>query len=384
MTGRAARPLTAAEHDREALLLGQAQALDERIGKLLALKALSQEQDKLLEDLKRQASELRRQVLELEQQFESKYRRPRRPARHARSRPEGPPRRDGPRRLDRSGSLPLGLPAAALRRPRLGPAPRLRQGRRLDQGGERTGTTPPRRAQPGNHQRPHPPAGRGGGAAAARAAEGASPGGQPAGRREFAGTGGRAHRGADGGAAGPGLGRHHRRLCPLGLDVRVPRGQADAPRPRPHAAGPGRSGLSRDEERRPRAHAAGCGAGHRPRRPQRQRRPQRHPGGGCPAGLRGDHAEAARRPQDRRRRRGAQEGAGAVLARGDHPRGRGRRRAARRRDRPPPGQGGRAGRSGRRAGAAGDAGRVARSACPARGARSRRSPGSSPPGRSPP
>jgi CHAT domain-containing protein len=74
VAGRAARPLTAAEHDREALLLGQSQALDERIGKLLALKALSQEQDKLLDDLNRQASELRRQLLELEQQFESKYR----------------------------------------------------------------------------------------------------------------------------------------------------------------------------------------------------------------------------------------------------------------------------------------------------------------------
>ena len=73
VTGRAARPLTAAEHDREVRLLGQAQAIDERIGKLLALKALSQEQDKLLDDLKRQGSELRRQVLELEQQFESKY-----------------------------------------------------------------------------------------------------------------------------------------------------------------------------------------------------------------------------------------------------------------------------------------------------------------------
>ena len=73
VTGRAARPLTVAEHDREARLLGQAQAIDERIGKLLALKALSQEQDKLLDDLKRQGSELRRQVLELEQQFESKY-----------------------------------------------------------------------------------------------------------------------------------------------------------------------------------------------------------------------------------------------------------------------------------------------------------------------
>src|SRR5208282_3828664 len=73
VTGRAARLLTAAEHDREASLLGQTQAIDERIGKLLALRTLSQEQDKLLEDLKRQGSELRRQVLELEQQFESKY-----------------------------------------------------------------------------------------------------------------------------------------------------------------------------------------------------------------------------------------------------------------------------------------------------------------------
>jgi CHAT domain-containing protein len=74
VTRRAARPLTTAEYDREALLLGQAQALDERIGKLLALKALSEEQDKLLEDLSRQASEIRRQVLELEQHFETKYR----------------------------------------------------------------------------------------------------------------------------------------------------------------------------------------------------------------------------------------------------------------------------------------------------------------------
>ena len=73
VTGLAARPLTAAEHDREASLLGQAQAIDERIGKLLALKALSQEQDKLLEDLKRQGNEFRRQVLELEQQFEGQY-----------------------------------------------------------------------------------------------------------------------------------------------------------------------------------------------------------------------------------------------------------------------------------------------------------------------
>ncbi len=73
VTGRAARPLTPAEREREAGLLGQAQAIDERIGKLLAVKALSQEQDKLLEDLRREGSELRRQLLELEQEFESKY-----------------------------------------------------------------------------------------------------------------------------------------------------------------------------------------------------------------------------------------------------------------------------------------------------------------------
>ncbi len=71
--GRAARPLTAAESDQEALLLDQAQAFDERIGRLLAARALSQEQDKLREDLSRQASEIRRQVLDLEQQFDSKY-----------------------------------------------------------------------------------------------------------------------------------------------------------------------------------------------------------------------------------------------------------------------------------------------------------------------
>src|SRR5262249_16873589 len=46
---------------------------DEHIGKLLASRTLSQEQDKLLDDLNRQASEVRRQVLELEQQFENQY-----------------------------------------------------------------------------------------------------------------------------------------------------------------------------------------------------------------------------------------------------------------------------------------------------------------------
>ena len=45
--------------------LGQAQAIDERIGKLVNVRAPTQEQEALLNNLKRQASELRRQMLEL-------------------------------------------------------------------------------------------------------------------------------------------------------------------------------------------------------------------------------------------------------------------------------------------------------------------------------
>ena len=73
MAGRAARPLTAEERGREALLLGQAQALDERIGRLRDAATLSPEQEKILDDLNRRASEVRRQVLELEQQLEARY-----------------------------------------------------------------------------------------------------------------------------------------------------------------------------------------------------------------------------------------------------------------------------------------------------------------------
>ena len=147
VTGRAARPLTAAEHDREASLLGQAQAIDERIGKLLAIKALSQEQDKLLDDLKRQGSELRRQVLELEQQFESKYGalagQPATLEAAQKALPEGTALVGW---IDQDPDHWACL-LRPLRRPRLGPAPRLRQGRRLEQGGGRTDATPPRRAR---------------------------------------------------------------------------------------------------------------------------------------------------------------------------------------------------------------------------------------------
>ena len=141
--------------------------------------------------------------------------------------PSRPSPRYGPRRLGRSSPLSLGLPVRHsgdpiwVRLPGFGKdddwseeEEERTQRLRAELNPETTKATParwPRRC-----------------AAAARTAEGASPGGQPADRREFAGTGGRAHRGADGGVAGPGLGRHHCRVCPLGLHVRPSRGQADA------------------------------------------------------------------------------------------------------------------------------------------------------------
>jgi tetratricopeptide (TPR) repeat protein len=71
--GRGARPLTVQERAREDGLIDQAQAIDERIGKLLALKVLTEQQERLLDDLKLQGSVLRRQLLELEHEFEGKY-----------------------------------------------------------------------------------------------------------------------------------------------------------------------------------------------------------------------------------------------------------------------------------------------------------------------
>jgi tetratricopeptide (TPR) repeat protein len=71
--GRATRPLTAEDRKQEADLLGQSQALDERIGKIIGQKRITQEDEKRIEDLKRQASEIRRQLLELQQQFDARY-----------------------------------------------------------------------------------------------------------------------------------------------------------------------------------------------------------------------------------------------------------------------------------------------------------------------
>jgi tetratricopeptide (TPR) repeat protein len=73
VTWRAARPLDDEERSREADLLGRGQAIDERINRMLAARALTQEQEKTLDDLRQQASEIRRQLLDLERQFEDKY-----------------------------------------------------------------------------------------------------------------------------------------------------------------------------------------------------------------------------------------------------------------------------------------------------------------------
>ena len=67
--GRSPPPSAAAR----SALLGRGQTLDERINKLLSAKALTDEQEKTLDDLRQQASEGRRELLELNRQFEQKY-----------------------------------------------------------------------------------------------------------------------------------------------------------------------------------------------------------------------------------------------------------------------------------------------------------------------
>ena len=313
VTGRAARPLTAAEHDRETSLLGQAQAIDERIGKLLAIKALSQEQDKLLDDLKRQGSELRRQVLELEQQFESKY-----------------------------GAL-AGQPATLEAAQKALPVGRALVGW-IDQQPDHWACLLRHSGDPVWVRIP----GSGKDGDWSKEEEGRTQ--RLRAELDPQTTRGNARPLAEAVA--------RQRLEPLKEHLKgvnrlvvvnspglagVPVEVLMAAWPDPAWAGitvayaPSASmfaylvGTSRPRDRAPTLlaladpaypetkkdtprHAAGCGARHRPRRPQRQRRPQRHPSGRRPADLRGDHAEGARRPQDRRPRLGAAEGAGAVLA----------------------------------------------------------------------
>ncbi len=64
---------TDGERAREAALLGRGQAIDERINRMLSVKALTHEQEKILESLRQQASEIRRQLIELDGQLEAKY-----------------------------------------------------------------------------------------------------------------------------------------------------------------------------------------------------------------------------------------------------------------------------------------------------------------------
>ncbi len=73
VTRRAAWPLSAAERDRQAALRARGQAADERINRLLSVRALTADQEKALDDLREQASEVRRELLELDRQLEDKY-----------------------------------------------------------------------------------------------------------------------------------------------------------------------------------------------------------------------------------------------------------------------------------------------------------------------
>ena len=161
MTRRAARPLTADERDREADLLGRGQAVDERISRMLAARALTQDQEKALDDLRQQASEIRRQLLDLERQFEDKYgalaSRPATLEEAQKALPEGTALVGWiDTKTDHWACL-----LRPCRRPGLGPARRLRQGRGLDEGGGRALPGPPRRTQSRDHRRQGRPAGRG-------------------------------------------------------------------------------------------------------------------------------------------------------------------------------------------------------------------------------
>jgi CHAT domain-containing protein/Tfp pilus assembly protein PilF len=71
--GQATRPLSTEHRKQEADLLGKSQVIDERIGRIIGQKSTAQADEKQIEGLKRQASEVRRQLLELQQQFDTRY-----------------------------------------------------------------------------------------------------------------------------------------------------------------------------------------------------------------------------------------------------------------------------------------------------------------------
>ncbi len=73
VAGRSARPLKPDEREREAALLGQAQATDERINRLLALDKPTPEVEKQLGTLRSEVNEIRLRLLDLRAQFEQRY-----------------------------------------------------------------------------------------------------------------------------------------------------------------------------------------------------------------------------------------------------------------------------------------------------------------------
>ena len=97
---------------------------------MLEARALTQEQEKALDGPPAAGQRDPPRVARPRSAVRGQVRRPGQPAGHARRGPQGPPRGDGPRRLDRHRDGPLGLPARPFRRPGLGPPRRLRQGRR--------------------------------------------------------------------------------------------------------------------------------------------------------------------------------------------------------------------------------------------------------------
>jgi CHAT domain-containing protein len=70
---RATRPLTPREHEEEAKLLGQAHEIDERLGRLREVYMPAQQYEASRRELEQQANDVRRRLLELELQFETKY-----------------------------------------------------------------------------------------------------------------------------------------------------------------------------------------------------------------------------------------------------------------------------------------------------------------------
>src|SRR5262249_40875823 len=70
---RSARPMTPEEKASEGDLLGRSPALDERISRLARQQRLTEDDEKRLEGLRSEASELRRQLLDVQQALEQEY-----------------------------------------------------------------------------------------------------------------------------------------------------------------------------------------------------------------------------------------------------------------------------------------------------------------------